>query len=135
MTLEQIETTLPNGFHDAEIQDLAMDYEHAGLVLKIRVLVGLPDEPYPACERYRSAALAFQNVLFCSAELPNAASAFQHPGCLGFSYERTLPGAIPAELARTLPPGTLCYSLFIRYWLSSIHIATADVRLSSSDAG
>ncbi len=130
MTIEQIEDLLPNGLHDAQIQALALDYEQMRLVLKVLVLVGLPDQPYPDCERYRAGEILFEGVQFCSVEYPQTVSAFQHPGALWFSYGRTSPEQIPAGVRDILPPGTQCYSLFIHKWLSHFHIAAAEVSFS-----
>jgi len=130
MTLEQIEDLLPNGLHDAEIQQLAMDYENARLVLKVTVLIGLPSQPYPDREAYRSGQISFQGVQFYSVDYPQVGSAFQHPGAAWFSYERTPPGQIPGQFIAALPSGTHCYSLFVRDWLSYINVAAAEVSFS-----
>ena len=130
MTLEQIEDLLPNGLHDAEIRHLAMDYEKARLVLGVTVLTGITSQPYPNREAERAAEISFERVRFYSVECPQIGSAFQHPGSVGFSYEKTPPGLVPLELTEALPPETLCYSLFIRDWLSHVHIAAAEVAFS-----
>jgi hypothetical protein len=133
MKLEEIEKLLPNGLHDAQIQRMGRDYESAELALKVRVLIGLPDQLYPDRERYRTADIVFRGVYFCAVELPQPESTFQHPGSLWFSYERMLPNVIPHSLAKTLPIGTQCYSLFVREWMSEMHVAAGDVDFSWSD--
>jgi hypothetical protein len=111
-----------------------MDYVQARLLLRVQVWVGLLEEPHPNCDRYRLANIVFEGVQFLSIEFPQAGSAFQHPGNIWFSYERTPPEVIPAALANALPPETQSYSLFIQDWLSYIHIAASDVSFSWSDA-
>jgi hypothetical protein len=133
MTLEEIEELFPNGLHDAQIQRMTRDYESANLALKVRVLIGLPNQPRPDRDKYRTADILFRRVYFCAIELPQSESYFQNPGSLWFSYERMLPNVIPDSLAKTLPIGTQCYSIFVRYWMSEMHVATQDVDFSWSD--
>lgn len=133
MTLEEIEKLLPSGLHDAQIQRMTRDYERAELALRVLVLVGLPSQPRPERDRYRPADLIFRQVYFCSVELPQPESSFQHPGSVWFSYERMAPNVVPDSLAKTLPSGTHCYSLFVQDWMSEIHLAVGDVDFSWSD--
>jgi hypothetical protein len=133
MTLEEIEKLLPNGLHDAQIKRMTRDYESAELVLKVRVLIGLPNQPLPDRDRYRTADILFRQVYFCAVELPQTESAFRHPGSIWFSYERMRPNVIPDSLAKTLPIKTQCYSIFLRDWMSEMHVATQDVEFSWSD--
>jgi hypothetical protein len=53
MTLEEIEESLPNGLQDSVIQAVVMDYQQLRLTLRVEVLIGLPDQPFPESERYR----------------------------------------------------------------------------------
>ena len=62
VTIEEIEETLPNGLHDAEILELVMDYKHARLALEVSVLVGQPIEPHPSCERCRPGEIGRAHV-------------------------------------------------------------------------
>jgi hypothetical protein len=132
MTLEEIEKLLPNGLHDAQIQRMTRDFERAELAVKVMVLVGLPTQPSPKRENYRDADIVFRRVYFCAVELPQPDSAFQQPGSLWFSYERMRPNVIPDSLAKALPKDTQCYSLFVREWMSEMHVATQDVEFSWS---
>ena len=134
MTIEQIEESLPNGLHDANIRECMMDYEHSRVMLEVNVLVGLPDEPYPECERYRPGVLVLDGVLYYSVEFPLPGSSFRYPGPVGFSCERTPAGQVPADLWKALPAQCQCYSLFVRDWLSTIYIAATDVSFSWSNS-
>jgi hypothetical protein len=130
MTLEELDVSLPNGLHDAQIERMDIDYLHARLTLSVQVLFGLPAQPDSAREEYRVGALMFHGVQFVSIEFPQPGSAFQQPGELWFSYERTPSEVIPVGVASTLPSGALCYSMFVRDWLSYIHVAATDVSIS-----
>jgi hypothetical protein len=45
------------------------------------------------------------------------------------------PGVLPDKIAKSLPPESLCYSLYILDWVSHIHIAASDVSFSWADTG
>jgi hypothetical protein len=42
MTFEEVEAQAPNGFHDAKIDSLSLDYKAGVLTLSMRVLAGTP---------------------------------------------------------------------------------------------
>jgi hypothetical protein len=127
MTLEKIEESLPNGLHDAQIMDLSVSYDRMELSLRTRILVGLPAQSGPARDTYRNGTFLFRPLRFLAMELPEPSSAFQSAGSIWFSYERTSPENLPAQLVKALPPETHYYSLFIRDWFASVHIATGQV--------
>lgn len=133
MTLEELEQSLPNGLHDAQIDKMTMDYLHSELTLAVRVWVGLLSQPRPEKDRYRSSKIVFDKVHFFSIELPQAGSSFKFSGSVWFSYERMAPAVVPKELAGSIPSGTQCYSLFVQDWLSHIHVCAADVSFSWID--
>ncbi len=72
MTLEELDVSLPNGLHDAQIERMDIDYLHARLTLSVQVLFGLPAQPDSAREEYRVGALMFHGVQFVSIEFPPA---------------------------------------------------------------
>lgn len=84
MTLEEIEQDLPNGLHDAQIQQIEMDYEEARLALRVKVLLGLPGEPTQTRERYRPGMITFLGVQFFSIE----PKLFVIPGVFGSHMKR-----------------------------------------------
>jgi hypothetical protein len=134
MTLEDLDQTLPNGLHDAQIRAMTHDYVRGVVTLAVRILVGLPDDPPQERSRYRDGEIQFQKVLFCAVGAPNNERILGHPGSIWFNFCRTEPGVLPENLVKTLTPETLCYSLYIFEWESEIHIAAADVSFSWSDS-
>jgi hypothetical protein len=44
MTFEEVEKTLPNGFHDAKIVRMTLDYPAGTLSMSLQILVGTPGE-------------------------------------------------------------------------------------------
>jgi hypothetical protein len=133
MKLEDLDDTLPNGFHDATISELTRDYENAKLRLKVDILIELAEGSPRDANRYRGAEIIFHSVMFCVIEAPDPESSFRHPGCIWFRFSRMEPGVMPEPLMKSLPPEILCYSLFILDWWSHIHVAAADVSFTWSD--
>lgn len=72
MTLEAIEDSLVNGFHDAVIMGMTRNYENATVALQIDVLLELPDDVPRSAERYRRAELTFSGVTLCIIEAPDS---------------------------------------------------------------
>jgi hypothetical protein len=133
MTLEELDETLPNGLHDAQIKSMTHDYERAIVKLEVKILVGLPDDALQDRFRYRDAEIVFRRVLFCSVELPDNERIIGHSGIIWFKFWRMEPGVLPENIAKSIPPETLCYSLYILEWESQIHIAAGDMSFSWFD--
>ena len=134
MTLEELDESLPNGLHDARIKAMTHDYENAVVKLEVEILFGLPGDPPPERFRYRNGVILFHQVLFCAVEIQENERIIGHPGSIWFKFWRTEPGVLPEKIADSLPPKTLCYSLYILEWESQIHIAADNVSFSWADA-
>jgi hypothetical protein len=65
MTLEDLENTLPNGLHDAEVQRIEVDYALRKLTLEVAVRVGDMGEPPERREAYKSARIEISTSLSC----------------------------------------------------------------------
>ncbi len=135
MTLEELDQTLPNGLHDAQIKAMMHDYELANLRLDVQIVVGMPEEDVANRLRYRSGVIMFHQVLFCAVEAPENEGILGHPGSIWFVVDRIKLEAFPEKMAKALPPEALCYSLYILDWESEIRIAAGAVSFSWSDTG
>jgi hypothetical protein len=131
MTLEELDTSLPEGLHDAQIRSYRRDFESATLTLLVRVVVGLSQENKNQL-LYRDGEFIFHGVQYVVSEFPAAASTFRDAGCVWFSFSRTEPGIISEDLSSVLAPDILRYSLFVFEWHSSIHIAAREVSFTWS---
>ena len=130
MTLEDLEETLPNGLHDAQIRSMKHDFESGTVKLQVRLLFGVPDDPPETRHSYRDAEVVFYRVLFFASEIPKPESAFRSPRRIWFQVYPMEPGVLSEQLLKTLPADTQCYSLFVNDWYCSIHIAAGDVSFS-----
>jgi len=127
MTFEQLAQELPNGLHDAQLLSIKRSFEDESLILAVRVLVGLPDNPRETRSEYRNAAITYTGVKLFVIENPDASSAFLAPGGLSFSAGRSEPGTFSPEIEQKLTNSTETYSFFILDWLSRIHIAASGI--------
>jgi hypothetical protein len=128
MTLEQLEEELPNGLHDAQIRSITRDFENGKIILEVRILVGLPDDPLEHRDEYRNGSITFTGVELFVIESPEASSAFLAPGAVSFSVARSEVELFPRDIVKKLAQGINMYSFFVLDWHSSIHIAASDMR-------
>jgi hypothetical protein len=70
MTFDEVAASLPNGFHDAELQRFEMDYVLRTLRFDLVVWIGNLDDPGRR-ELYRPARLTLDDVAFLVIEPPD----------------------------------------------------------------
>ena len=70
MSFEEVAASLPNGFHDAELQRFEMDYVHRTLRFDLVVWIGNMDDSRRR-ELYRPARLTLDDVAFLVIEPPD----------------------------------------------------------------
>ena len=131
MTFEELDQSLPNGFHDAEIYSIRVDYGSATVTLDVSFWVG--DLDGPNREEYRRGILKVTGLLFCSIDPPDPAYPFLPDGSpVTVSGDAAKSDTLPvlARLTPRFPPGASCYRFFVNDWNSFIHIAAKDVQLS-----
>jgi hypothetical protein len=72
MTFDEVETSLPNGFHDAFLRAVSVDYVGRRAEIELEVWVGSMDtENYDQREAYRRGRLQFSGLLLLTADVPN----------------------------------------------------------------
>lgn len=71
MTFEELIDTLPNGLHDAELQQFEMDYVHRRLKFDLDIWIGRMGEN-EVRELYRPARLTIEKVALLVIEPPDA---------------------------------------------------------------
>jgi hypothetical protein len=137
MTLEELDDRLPNGFHDAKLVSLSLDYVTRSATLHIGLHVGTPDSLDP--EEYKIAILRVTGLCFCTVELPCPGEPFLPDGSpvnvSGYpedpkSFEKVNESLTKINgLLAKCPPGAWCYRFFSHDWNSFIHIAGTSVEL------
>src|SRR5262249_19278701 len=116
MTLDELDNFLPNGFHDAYIDSLELDYSTGAMKLNVDLLVGWPDDPEPEQQQYQKAIVTITGLCFCSIDPPSPGYRLFPDGkpiCVSGDPAKAdhLP-SLPALLPN-LPEGVLCYRFFV----------------------
>jgi hypothetical protein len=102
MTVEEIEDSLPNGLHDAEVHQFVVDYAKRTLTAELAVWVGDVDDPPDRLETCRAARIDVEGLLFLIMEPPDPKYPFDK------SAKLTIDGcdrreSLNAELLRAIP--------------------------------
>jgi hypothetical protein len=121
LTLQNLEKSLPNGLHDAELVGLQVDYAShtASLELDIDVSAGTVSE-----ERYRRGRLTFVGLQFLVIDAPNAAE--DYVGLSPIDSGSGEPATAKCRLP-TIPHDCFLCWLFVVRWNSFVRIAARSV--------
>jgi len=134
MTFEELDETLPNGFHDAKIVRVAIDYAERSAILIMQLLVGMPDSADP--EEYRKATVKITGLCYYSIEPPDPNYPFLRGGTpigvAGYPEDSAAFAALNALLS-VMPKGVDCYRFFVHDWNSFIHVAAEEVHFEWVD--
>jgi hypothetical protein len=127
MTLAELEQSLPNGLHDAELAGIQVNYAAKRAVLSLNVDVEGRDDEFGAdTEHYRAAQVRFEGLQFFVIDPPTIdESASRLPTIdTGSGDPPTSPGALPPIREGC----SLCW-VFVADWNSFIRISARDVIL------
>jgi hypothetical protein len=136
MTFKELENELPNGFHDAELQEMRIDYVGGSITLRMSFWIG--SMAAPNREEHRLGELRITGLYFCVIDPPDPNGRYvPDGGALSVSGDPAKPDTCPAleGLSRTLPPGVACYRFFVHEWNSFINIAAKDVQVCWIEEG
>ena len=132
MRFEEIEGSLPNGLHDAEIQRLVVDYAQRTLNADLAVWMGNMDDPPDRRETYRIARIEIEGLHFLIMEPPDPKYPFDK------SAELTIDGcdqrqSLNSTLVKSVPSNSFFRSFFVHEWNAFIHVAGMDAKFSWID--
>jgi hypothetical protein len=133
MTLEELNQSLPNGFHDAQVYSIELDYRSGTAKLHLALWVGSMDDPQPQREAYQEATVTVTGLCFCSIDPPDPTYPFlPHGKYIDVSGDPAKSDHLPSlpELAARLPSGTWCYRFFVSDWNRFIHIAGSNAAIT-----
>jgi hypothetical protein len=131
MKFQDLEDSLPNGFHDAKLKNVSIDYVERLLTMQMELLVGTPEAADR--EEYRTATLTATGLYFCVIEPPDV----KYPlitkhSPIGISGDDGWPDMLTdlaAGLAGTNPDFTY-HRFFSDDWNSFIYVAADNVEMS-----
>ena len=131
MTFQALEESLPNGFHDAQLKTVFIDYVEHQLTMDLEILVGVPEAIDP--DEYRSATLIATGLYFFIIDPPDAKHPFITKDTpLGVSGDDEWPASL-ADLRVGLNQTNSDFTyhrFFCDDWNSFVYVAAADVQLS-----
>ncbi len=132
MQLKEIESSLPNGFHDALLKSFNIDFALRKLSLTLRLCTGDPDAvTQDERESYKEAELVLSGFVYLVVDPPDQKYNFQDTKELWIDAGESKPGIsppLPIPIEK-LPNGTFAYWFFIRDWNSFIHVAAQGANL------
>ena len=127
MTFQELSWTLPNGFHDAELQRFEMDYLTRTLRLDVVVWIGDMDDA-PRREMYRPARVTVKSVAYFIIEPPDPKYDWAKPGRV-----RIDTGEDPESHSDTIlpptPEGTTANWMFINDFNRCLYFAAGESSL------
>jgi hypothetical protein len=129
MTLEEIENTLPNGFHDARINKINLDY--AKRVATFYLEIWVADSEEETRENYRAAKLTLSGLLFCVIEAPDPKYPYHEEKALWVDAGSSKLGDLSlTQLPEPLPSGAFTHWFFVNDWNAFIHVAATDAQIT-----
>ena len=127
MTVEEIAASLPNGFHDARIDSISINYVKREVSIDLEVWMAESQED---SEVYRAAELKLLDFLFCVIEPPDATSTYHQGKALWVDAGSGRALRSSAELPGSLPKGAFVHWFFVNDWNAFIHVSAMDARIS-----
>lgn len=128
MTLEEIADTLPNGFHDAQINSISINYVKREVTLDLEFWVA--DSLESDSDIYRLAELKLSQFLFLIIEPPNARYDYHEEKALWVEAGSDKQSHTSStQLPGPLPEGAFTYWFFVHDWNSFIHVAALDAAI------
>lgn len=126
MTIKEIEDSLPNGFHDALIRKIQLDFEERLLTIELGLLVDLPEDNVQC--QYRNGTLRVFPLYLFFADPPYPGYHFIPNGsplnATGYPAEKGQ-NRIFDEISQALPADASVYRFFLDDWNSFLYIAGA----------
>jgi hypothetical protein len=124
VTLEELEDSLPNGFHDAILLQCTADYEGRRAEFTFRVDISEPEQP----EGRRDARVVLRGLEFFAIDPPPSGS--QRLGDMDLLVSAGPGQPDTARLPHlTIPDGTFAHWFFVSSWNSFIRVVAREAEL------
>jgi hypothetical protein len=132
VTLDELDRTLSNGFHDAEVSSIELNYIANTATFRLSLWVGFMGDPQRHRETYQDAILKVTGLCFCTIGPPDPNYRFL-PGGRPIVVDGDPAKAdhlpeLPA-LSEKLPKSAWCYRFFVTDWNAFIQIAAQDAEI------
>ncbi len=138
LSFEELARDLPNGFHDAEIRGISLDYLTQAAVFSMNLLVGVGTPDNKNLSLYRAATIKISGLLLFFIESPHPKYNFVLDGdplsvsgdSVRVGQNREMDLLLPA-----LPDNAWAYRFFLDEWNSFMYIAATSAEFSWDDDG
>jgi hypothetical protein len=134
MTLEEVEDTLPNGLHDAEVQRIVVDYAQHKLTLDLAVWVGEMDDPPEKREAYKIGQLEISGLIYLVMEAPDPKYPYRTSSKLTIDSIEDKEN-MDSELVKALPANSFCRRFWVSEWNAFMRIAATSAQMVWMDEG
>ena len=137
MTLEEVAASLPNGFHDAYIKGISIDYVSGTASFDLELWVGDDSaERKEEREVYRDARVTLSDLLFCVIEPPDSRYPYYDKKTLWVDGGpwNSAPPSTSIQLPSPLPENSFVYWFFVDNWNSFIYVGAMAARLEYVDS-
>ena len=122
MTIFEIAARLPNGFHDAEVETIHIDYLHRTMELTLDVWIGTMADPLSTRETYRKGVLTITGLQYCAMDVPDERYPFAEPDAITIDL---------AEATEFQPEGAaFACRLWVNEWNRFIHVSGTSAELA-----
>src|SRR5271168_873683 len=131
MTFEQLDRNYPNGFDDAEMTTLSVDYGSGTATLHLNLRGNSPD--IPDSQRYAREVLTLLGLYYFAIVPPDLDHLFSPTQSKVVFYgmpEDSEQFPLYERLKPALPEDAFCCRFYIHNWNSFIHIAAKDAQFS-----
>ncbi len=125
MNFNELDRTLPNGFHDASLRHFEMDYVNHTLKFDLDVDIGTPEE---AQDFYRPARITVENVAFLVVEPPYARDDWREAGSIRIDTGEGVPDN-SKSVVTNVPRGTSTTWIYLSEMNSFIIFAGGSASL------
>lgn len=132
MTLQEIENSLPNDLHDAQVKRVEIDYEKRIVKFSLLLWTGyLSSEEESVQENYQEGELTIKDFIYCVIEPPDPSYPYAEASTITISAGSATEEPIKTETAlpNKLPEGAFAYWFFVNEWNSFLHIAGMDASI------
>jgi len=128
VTIDELDQSLLNGFHDAFIHTIRLDYAKRTACMEMSIWVDDPDESPEFRELYRDAVLEFEGMQCVLLDPPHPDYPFARAEPLWVDLDVRPPDP-PIEAFAKLPKGAFVARFYVRNWNSWIDVAATSASL------
>ncbi len=132
-TLDDLAQTLPNGFHDAELTHLSVDYARGEVRLGLMIWIGEMSDETSGREAYRPAIVTVSGLVLLLIDPPCEGYPFGEPGAVRIDGGPGQPATSRSELPG-IPDDAFLYWFFVDDWNAFIRVAARHATLEWTGA-